>query len=264
MFEELLEASKPKQEASSHQNDKLQDNNLHNNILNSNTLNNSTLNNSTLNNNNVNTNNVNTNNGWHYLLTTPFRYPPLLWGSRFGRRFEPSLLYGSKSIQTLLAECAYYRFIFWHGMETPPPTGKLNSQHLIFSATYRSEKGAQLQRSPFNAYEEELLHHSNYESCQELGSWMRELGIEAFEYTSARCQAKGTNVALFTKEALTCQQPLEQQPWLCELTKDRVTFSGTYYRSPLNDGIGYLADSNSLITFDAEVFLCDGKLPSPA
>lgn len=27
----------------------------------------------------------------HYLLKTPFRYPPLKWGSRFGRTFEPSI-----------------------------------------------------------------------------------------------------------------------------------------------------------------------------
>ncbi len=26
----------------------------------------------------------------HYLLRTPFRYPPLPWGSRFGQRHEPA------------------------------------------------------------------------------------------------------------------------------------------------------------------------------
>ena len=31
----------------------------------------------------------------HYLLATPFRYPPLRHGSRFGRRFEPGLWYGA-------------------------------------------------------------------------------------------------------------------------------------------------------------------------
>ena len=28
--------------------------------------------------------------GLHYLLATPFRYPPLRHGSRFGNRFEPA------------------------------------------------------------------------------------------------------------------------------------------------------------------------------
>lgn len=29
----------------------------------------------------------------HYLIQTPFRYPPLKHGSRFGSRFEPSIFY---------------------------------------------------------------------------------------------------------------------------------------------------------------------------
>ena len=33
---------------------------------------------------------------WHYLLATPFRYPPLRHGSRFGGRHEPGIWYGSE------------------------------------------------------------------------------------------------------------------------------------------------------------------------
>lgn len=53
----------------------------------------------------------------HYLLAMPFRYPPLKHGSRFGTRSAPSLFYGSQKIGTVLAESAYYRFLFWvrHG-----------------------------------------------------------------------------------------------------------------------------------------------------
>ena len=39
----------------------------------------------------------------HYLLATPFRYPPLPWGSRFGRCFEPSLFYAARTRDTVLA-----------------------------------------------------------------------------------------------------------------------------------------------------------------
>lgn len=42
-----------------------------------------------------------------YLLATPWRYPPLTYGSRFGRRHERSLYYGGLSEQTTLAESAY-------------------------------------------------------------------------------------------------------------------------------------------------------------
>lgn len=42
-----------------------------------------------------------------YLLFTPFRYPPLKWGSRFGTEYERGLFYGSQLLATALAEVAY-------------------------------------------------------------------------------------------------------------------------------------------------------------
>src|SRR5688572_23792731 len=51
----------------------------------------------------------------HYLLFTPFRYPPLKHGSRFGKISERSLWYGSLELETALAEVAFYRFYFLLG-----------------------------------------------------------------------------------------------------------------------------------------------------
>jgi hypothetical protein len=84
----------------------------------------------------------------HDLLATPFRYPPLRHGSRFGTRFEPSLLYGARGLPTLLAEVAYYRFVLWTGMEVPPPSGRLLTQHTQFRASWRSERAVRLQAPP--------------------------------------------------------------------------------------------------------------------
>ncbi len=42
--------------------------------------------------------------GLHPLLYTPFRYPPLPRGSRFGSNIERGLWYGSLKIQTAIAE----------------------------------------------------------------------------------------------------------------------------------------------------------------
>src|SRR5512134_2866536 len=50
--------------------------------------------------------------GLHYLLVTPFRYPPLRHGSRFATRTERSLWYGSTRPRTAFAETAYYRLLF--------------------------------------------------------------------------------------------------------------------------------------------------------
>jgi hypothetical protein len=55
----------------------------------------------------------------HYLISTPFRYPPLKYGSRFGDRTMPSFFYASETPQTVLGECAYYRFAFMAVIENP-------------------------------------------------------------------------------------------------------------------------------------------------
>lgn len=184
----------------------------------------------------------------HYLLSTPFRYPPLKFGSRFGRRSEPSLFYGSRETRTALAEAAYYRFVFWYGMTVPPP-GKLDTQHTLFGVDYKTERGLQLQHAPFAEHAVQLTHASDYSTSQALGASMRETGIEAFEYTSARDPQHGINVALFTPAALASPRPLFQDAWLCELTAAHVRFNAVH--SPE----GY--------DFPVEVFRVNGALPWP-
>jgi hypothetical protein len=185
----------------------------------------------------------------HYLLATPFRYPPLKHGSRFGRRSEPSLFYGSQQSSTVLAEAAYYRFVFWHGMAVPPPR-KLDTQHTLFGAAYRTGKGLRLQASPFDAYRQKLTHPSDYCATQSLGSSMREVGVEAFEFVSARDPDGGLNVALFNPAALAGSEPSFQQAWLCELTGVCVRF--------------HTARIGQVFEFAVESFQVDGVLPWPA
>ena len=55
-----------------------------------------------------------------YLIYTPFRYPPLKHGSRFGKKIHPSIFYGSYNVETAFAELAYYRFVYYDGMVTAP------------------------------------------------------------------------------------------------------------------------------------------------
>lgn len=185
----------------------------------------------------------------HYLLFTPFRYPPLKYGSRFGSRDEPSLFYGTLGIHTVLAEAAYYRFVFWHDM-AEPPFSKVDTQHTLLEAEYRTSQGLQLQAPPFAAYKDLLTHPSEYKASQTLGSKMRKAGIEVFEFISARDPKGGINVALFTPDAFSNRAPLSQEPWLCELTGAQVKFSATHGRA--------------IYDFPMEMFYVDGKFPRPA
>jgi len=185
----------------------------------------------------------------HYLLATPFRYPPLKWGSRFGKRHEPSLFYGSLDSKTVLCEAAYYRFVFWYGMSTPPRR-KLDTQHTMFGAEYRTNQGLRLQATPFIEHRAALTSPSDYQASQELGTKMRTAGIQAFEFVSARAPDAGCNVALFTPKVLARTDPVSQTAWLCELTGERVRFLPVHGKTMHDFPIG--------------LFLVAGNLPLPA
>lgn len=185
----------------------------------------------------------------HYLLATPFRYPPLRHGSRFGRRHEPSLFYGALGERTVLAEAAYYRFVFWYGMATPPPS-KLDTQHTLFAARYQGRDGIRLHRPPFEDGLPLLRHPADYSATQALGTAMREAGIDLFEYRSARDEEAGLCLALYHPRAFTRRTPTRQDAWLCQLTAEHVRF--------LRTGDGTLHD------FALEQFLHRGRLPQPA
>ncbi|WP_231505781.1 RES family NAD+ phosphorylase [Guyparkeria halophila] len=185
----------------------------------------------------------------HYLLLTPFRYPPLRHGSRFGGRFEPSLLYGSLTTDTALAEAAYYRLVFWSGMQTPP-SSPLRSRHTLFRARYGTDGGLRLHRPPCDRKRPVLTDPADYAATQQLGRTMREAGIRGFESPSARDPNGGINVGLFEPSALTSRSPTEWEGWLCEVTGERVTFL------QLTGG--------RIERFPADTFRVNGQLPQPA
>lgn len=187
----------------------------------------------------------------HYLLKTPFRYPPLRWGSRFGSVYEPSLFYAALRLDTAMAEAAYYRFVLWDGMLSPPPSARILSEHASFEARYQVERGIQLHKPPFSAWHEVLSHPGHYRPTQALGAAMREAKVEAFEYRSARCPLAGLNVALYTPQALAEKRPRNLLPWLCETTADYVAFKSA--QTPDAPRLFRWAD-----------FLVDGRLPLPA
>lgn len=188
--------------------------------------------------------------GLHYLLASPFCYPPLRHGSRFGSRFEPSLFYGALGLQTALAEGAYYRLLFWTAMAEPPPSGRLLTQHTVFRARYRSPRGLRLQDPPCAAYANVLRHPCDYAPTQALGRRLRDSGVAAIEYASARDPAGGLNVGLFSPAALASRRPLDPQPWLCETRASGVAFSGGTERA--------------VHAFPIELFQVEGRLPLPA
>jgi hypothetical protein len=186
----------------------------------------------------------------HVLLTTPFRYPPLKHGSRFGRRHEPSLWYGSESQRTLFAELAYYRLVFQAG--TSVELGTLRTWHTAFSVRYKTQRGIDLGREPFEARRAEIASPSDYGATQALGSEMRKAGVEAFRFPSARDARGGSNVGIFTPAVFGVARPRALETWHCTAERQRVEVVRRDF-----------FDERSF-TFLREEFLVGGRLPVPA
>ncbi len=189
-------------------------------------------------------------NGKHFLLTTSFRYPPLRHGSRFSSRYERSLWYGSRTRRTAFAEAAYYRLYFLEG--TAADMGTVTVELSAFRVPVRTRRGVDLTKAPFDTYRGEIASPVRYDASQTLGAAMREDGVEAFRFPSARDPASGVKVALFTPAGFASSQPETLETWVVYASRDGVEF----VRKDFFD--------RKTIRFEREVFLVDGELPDPA
>lgn len=174
----------------------------------------------------------------HYLLSTPFRYPPLRYGSRFGSKMEPGLFYASLELNTCLQECAYYRFIFWYDMTVPPP-GPIKTQHTVFKVDVVSTSCVDLRGAEYDAFQQEIRSTASYGFTQKLGSELRKSGVDMIVCKSAR--GSGSNVAIYAPTVFT-GNPCEQELWNSELTDGLVLLRGPggLFRFPLTQ----FADGN--------------------
>src|SRR3954468_2916540 len=163
----------------------------------------------------------------HYLLSTPFRYPPLRHGSRFGTRFEPGIWYGSESLRTAFAEVAYYRFLFLEG--TKADLGAVTTQLTAFTVATRSDRGVDLTAPPFVTHRKAIASPTSYAQSQSLGSAMRGAGVEMLRYPSARDVEGGTKVAIFSPMAFGSAKPRGLETWHCVATSKRVELAKRDY-----------------------------------
>jgi hypothetical protein len=186
----------------------------------------------------------------HYLLFTPFRYPPLPHGSRFGTRPERGIWYGAEDLRTAFAEVAYYRLLFLDGTDADlaPLATSLTAYHVPVQTT----RGMDLTATAFARFRSSLASKSSYAATQPLGTSMRDAGVEAFRYWSARDVAGGVNVGVFSPRAFASRRPRGLQTWssvatpaVVELSRRDYFERGTYH-------------------FERAQFLVDGVLPRPA
>ena len=186
----------------------------------------------------------------HYLLYTPFRYPPVRWGSRFGTRQERGIWYGSETREAMFAEVAFYRLVFVEG--TRADLGTLTTLLTTFRVNARSARGIDLTAPPFASHRKTIASPVSYSETQPLGRAMRDAGVELFRYPSARDPKRGTNVGAFTPAVFGRSKPRDLATWHCTAAKPLVELAKRDYFG------------RELFTFPRETFLVDGKLPVPA
>ena len=186
---------------------------------------------------------------YHYLLKTPFRYPPLPYGSRFGRKHERGILYASETYAALQAEVAFYRFSFYHDMKGPPAV--IKTQHVLFAFDFQASVGLDLADLD-DEMQPRLRHPSDYSLTQAIGSWARGLDIQALRYWSARAISPEPNVAILEPLAIA--------------GLPRAMFNFTVYLS--EDLVSLTTGSHLQSEFDRDIpldaLLVNGELPRPA
>jgi hypothetical protein len=186
--------------------------------------------------------------GLHYLLATPFRHPPLRYGSRFGTRRERGIFYCAETIATVLAEKAYYVLLFLEGTEAD--LSPLTRPLTVFQVRMSTKKGVDLVAPPFDAFTDRISSPVSYRASQPLGASMREAGMAAFRFRSARDPEAGANLGLF-EPVFTVKRPLHPEQWICTASRERVE---------LQPGPASVRERTS---FERAVFEVGGVLPAP-
>jgi hypothetical protein len=188
--------------------------------------------------------------GLHYLLAAPFRYPPLRWGSRFGRRTERGIWYGAHELHTAFAEAAYYRLVFLEG--TTADLSPVLSDVSTFSVPVFSSRAVDLTAAPFAELRGQISSPVHYDESQQLGSDLRAAGVELFRYSSARDARGGACFGVLSPRAFKTRRPSEPEPWYSAATRQAVEFSRRdVFR-------------HQCLRFERAQFLVDGRVPAPA
>jgi hypothetical protein len=186
----------------------------------------------------------------HYLLFTPFRYPPLPHGSRFGTRNERGIWYGSLELRTAFAEVSYYRLLFLEGSKAK--LGTVTTPLTAFTARVRAARGVDLVVKPFDAHRRAIASPTSYSASQALGAAMRAAGVEAFRYPSARDSEGGIGFAVFVPSVFGTGKPKSFETWYCAASRERVEITQADY---------FKRES---FAFPRAQFLVQGVLPAPA
>jgi hypothetical protein len=184
----------------------------------------------------------------HYLIQTPFRYPPLKHGSRFGSRFEPSIFYAGQTLKSAICESAFYSFYFLSRCTVQYADAIINHK-TSFTVEIQAKHHVDLTKVLSRDIQEKLTHKSDYQFTQSIGKQMRQESVASFRFFSARCNEQ-LNIGVFDINSIV-GEPANYQSWEIKQTAKDILF---YCRIKPE-----LSQS-----FNLERFLVDGVLAKPS
>jgi hypothetical protein len=153
----------------------------------------------------------------HYLLATPFRYPPSAHGSRFRAWPDPGVLYAAMDRRTACAEMGYWRWRF--AIDSAGLREIAASPQTVFQSAARGPT-IDLQHAPFERRSAMWTDPVDYTATQALGRAARSAGIALILYRSVRDPEPGICVAVLQPAALRPKRPLVQETWHLTVTPE--------------------------------------------
>jgi len=152
----------------------------------------------------------------HYLLSTPFRYPPGMHGSRFRSAADAGVFYAAEERRTACAEVGYWR---WKFLSDSAGLGSLGpAPQTLFQVKVKG-KGVDLRRKPFARDEAKWRHPTDYAATQAFARAARAAPVALIRYESVRDPQKGGCAVVLQPSAFARRQPLGQQTWLLTVTR---------------------------------------------
>ncbi|HYC42023.1 MAG TPA: RES family NAD+ phosphorylase [Noviherbaspirillum sp.] len=155
----------------------------------------------------------------HYLLFTPFRYPPLPNGSRFRGAFDPGVFYGAEAIRTACAELGYWR---WRLLNDSPQLQSIPPVPQTLFRTAVAGPAIDLREPPWSARQSEWTNPQHYGACQQLAREARSERVQLIRYQSVRDPLPGACAAVLSHAAFVKPVPDESQTWSLAVFRHRV------------------------------------------
>ena len=158
----------------------------------------------------------------HYLLSTPFRYPPREGGSRFRGHGDPGVFYGAEERRTACAELGFWRWRFL--IDSAGLTALGPAPQTLFQAAVKT-RAIDLAEIPFSRHAKLWQARDDYHETQRLGRLAREAGVGLVRYQSVRDPQKGRCGAVLSPDAFSATKPMAPvETWFLTIMRNCVTW----------------------------------------